>query len=895
MMRGAWSWLRAAAIGLVVSAPFLPPISRDGKAQSIVYVVDRSASVGEEAREAAEHYVRSAFIDRDRNQNVGVVAFASHADVVLPLGGSILPPIAATGPGGSRPPLDVQERDAWGSDIAAGVRLAAAAMPTSGRRRVVLLTDARPTRGDALAEVERVRREGIQVDVVPIGGKEQRGVPTLASVHPRSARVAEGEPAVVTAKLRGTPNGYGLVHWSRDGQDLAAKTMVRMDASGEGEATFTDAHPGSGVHVYRAHLVDHRQGALSREVLTAVTVEGKPRAIVVTIDGECPALLSDALAKAQIDKRIVTLSNVPDAASLSGADLVVLADVPLSTSRESTDGLTARAQEALIDYAQNGGGLIVTGGPFGFAPEYAGAPLSRMLPVEVEDKGQMEDPPVALAIMLDRSGSMGAWVGTHTKIQLAVEAALAAASTLRPSDMIAIASIDEETHWNEPLGRVTDVEARRSEIRRITAGGGGIYVFTALRDAYAALAGANAPTTGGSLGVVNTTPIRHVILFSDTADSEQQTEDCVYRIDGAGACSGRSSQQIAREARSKGITTSVVGIGREEEQDTPFLRELAAAAGGRFYLTTDGSDLRRIFVSETRVAARSNLHEGMTAVKGAADHPALAGVDVQRLPALAGFVETKRRATADTAIVTREDDRPILASWRYGLGKVAALTTDLRGDWKGGWARYRDAGQVLRQTVRYTLREQSAQPLDMRVSLRERNVEITLDAPEVRDAKPPATIEAYGVDADGALHRIDASATRVAPGQWLARGKSGGEALVLVRARDAAGALVAEAVGQGDAATELEGPGVDDRVARQLARAGGGLYDPDPLLTLRSRGPVARERLRTWPWALVAAAILACIDLWVRRIATRPHRSRVAELATERPPLAPATSSAPAG
>jgi hypothetical protein len=395
--------------------------------------------------------------------------------------------------------------------------------------------------------------------------------------------------------------------------------------------------------------------------------------------------------------------------------------------------------------------------------------------------------------------------------------------------------------------------------------------------------------------VVKTTPIRHVILFSDTADSEQQTEDCVYRMDGAGSCSGRTSQQIAREARSRGITTSVVGIGREEEQDTPFLRDLAAAAGGRFYLTTDGSDLRRIFVSETRVAARTNLHEGMAAVRGAADHPALVGVDVARLPALAGFVETKRRATADTAIVTAQDDRPILASWRYGLGKVTALTTDLRGDWKGGWARYRDAGQVLRQTVRYTLRQQSAQPLDMRVSMRDRDVEITLDAPEARDAQPPAAIDAYGVDADGTMHRMEAMATRVAPGQWLARGRSGGEPLVLVRARDATGALVAEAVGQGDAATELEGLGVDDRAARQLARAGGGLYDPEPPLTLRSRGPVAKERLRTWPWALVAAAILVCIDLWVRRIGTRPNRPRLAEGTVAPPHLAPATSSAPSG
>ena len=67
-------------------------------------------------------------------------------------------------------------------------------------------------------------------------------------------------------------------------------------------------------------------------------------------------------------------------------------------------------------------------------------------PVEIEDKGQIEDPRVAMAIMLDRSGSMGAMVGTHTKLSLAVEAALAAAATLRSDDLLALGSVDEETH-----------------------------------------------------------------------------------------------------------------------------------------------------------------------------------------------------------------------------------------------------------------------------------------------------------------------------------------------------------------------------------------------------------------------------------------------------------------
>src|SRR5207248_797927 len=119
-------------------------------------------------------------------------------------------------------------------------------------------------------------------------------------------------------------------------------------------------------------------------------------------------------------------------------------------------------------------------------------------------------------------------------------------------------------------------------------------------------------------------------------DSEEQYKNCAFEpCEG----SGRSAQSLAREARAKGITTSVVGIGMEEEKDTPFLRELASSVGGRFYLTSDGTDLRRIFISETRVAARSNQRTQKTPVKGASDHPILTGVDTTRLPPLEGFAE----------------------------------------------------------------------------------------------------------------------------------------------------------------------------------------------------------------------------------------------------------------
>src|SRR4029079_4700039 len=123
--------------------------------------------------------------------------------------------------------------------------------------------------------------------------------------------------------------------------------------------------PGAGMHVYEARLERPSwTGDLGKSGLTAVTVGRKPRALVLTVDGQCPAILCDALDRSGVDKRVVGMGEtVVDAAALSAVDLVVLADLPLAPSDPSGDdagalaGLPPRGQGALIEFAQKGGGV----------------------------------------------------------------------------------------------------------------------------------------------------------------------------------------------------------------------------------------------------------------------------------------------------------------------------------------------------------------------------------------------------------------------------------------------------------------------------------------------------------------------------------------------------------
>src|SRR5262249_5174814 len=150
----------------------------------VMLVADRSESIGPEGRLAAMHFVHEAWESRG-DARVGLIAFDGTAEVRRPLDVASLDD--SEGKYGVTP---LGPTGAPGTHIAAAVRLAAAALPDAGERRIVLLSDGRATRGDALAEVRRAERAGIVVDTVPVGFASDKL--TLARVSARELRVADG-------------------------------------------------------------------------------------------------------------------------------------------------------------------------------------------------------------------------------------------------------------------------------------------------------------------------------------------------------------------------------------------------------------------------------------------------------------------------------------------------------------------------------------------------------------------------------------------------------------------------------------------------------------------------------------------------------------------------------
>jgi Ca-activated chloride channel family protein len=140
----------------------------------------------------------------------------------------------------------------------------------------------------------------------------------------------------------------------------------------------------------------------------------------------------------------------------------------------------------------------------------------------------------------------------------------------------------------------------------------------------------------------------------------------------------------------------------------------------------------RIFTSETILVARTLVEEHTFVPNVRQDHEVLRGIEHQELPPLRGYVLAYPKPAAEVLLVSDKAD-PVLAVWRYGLGRTAAFTSDLRGRWGKAWVEWEEFGKFAGQLVRWTQRKTLRQNMWMNVALQDGKSEITVDLYDNQD------------------------------------------------------------------------------------------------------------------------------------------------------------------
>jgi uncharacterized membrane protein/Mg-chelatase subunit ChlD len=830
--------LRWGLLVLAVAALAGPELVLRHAGSDVVVVVDRSRSMPLDSDRVALELVRLLEAQRRPGDRLGVVSFGREARVEQPL--------SATGSfGGFSRPVDAEA-----SELSAALDVAAVLIPPERTGRVLVLSDGRTTGVDSRGAARRLAARGIAVDFRHVAREEVPLDLAVVSVDVPSA-VSAREPFQFSAVVFASAAVTGTVRLERNGQ-LLVKGPYEF-RPGPNVLPFRDLVEKEGLASYRLMVEAPGDGVVENDEGRAVLrVEGPPRVLLLTRQPK--GTVAQALEAAGM--RLEAREPFPVSLdALDGVAAVVLENVDANALGEP--GLNALA----VYVEQAGGGLVMTGGRDSFGQGgYRRSPLEPVLPVSLELRGEQRRTAVAMSVLMDCSCSMGVTVPDgRTKMEVAAEGVVGALTLLNENDEASVHMVDTDSHEIFPLSPVGE-GLPLGKVARGFSGGGGIYVGEALR-------------TGKKEILQSDKATRHVLLFSDAADSEEPDD---YKA-------------TISALRGQNVTVSVIGLGTPKDSDAKLLQEVAVLGGGRIYFAQDAMSLPRIFSQETITVARSAFVDVPTSLEAAPDLQLLGKLPAQGLPQVGGYNLTYLKPRANVALRTLDENAaPLLALWPRGAGRSVAFMAEVDGEFTGSelrqWSGLRAA---LESMVRWATAG-GGKPEGQAVARAERQgnlLRVTLDlAPG--EPMPTALPTLVVLPGDGSSapvelpmrwedeDRLAAEYTLPGRGTWHPVVKLGSRAL---RAPPVALPYAPE--------FEPGSPKEGLVVLRAVAAVGGGV-ERLSMAGLFADAPVSEGRVALAPWLVGFAVLVLLAEVVVRRFFSTPRLRKPAPAKVPRPAAA---------
>jgi uncharacterized membrane protein len=471
------------------------------------------------------------------------------------------------------------------------------------------------------------------------------------------------------------------------------------------------------------------------------------------------------------------------------------------------------------------------GGDQSFGPGgYYKTPVEETLPVSLDVRQKKHLPSLALALVIDKSGSM-----EGLKIQLTREAASAAAEFLSESDSLGVIAFDSEAYPIISLSNADDKQAIRQKIDSISASGG-TNIYPGLQMAHDWLKASNAQ-------------LKHIILLSD------------------GRSESGDFHGIARSIRDSGETLSTVAVG--DDADNPLMGMLASIGGGRFYQVDSPETLPRIFTREASLASRSTIIEEPFSPRLSRPSAATNGIDWSAPPQLDGYVATAERdpvkSPAILSLISDKDD-PVYAVWQYGLGRAAAFTSDAKPRWANKWMNWSGFGQFWAQLLRDVLRRESNGGLTPRIKITAGRGHVSIEATDANGAfRNSLQLQAQIISPDLSTNNVALDQT--APGQYegdfdaLARGAY----LVTISENNGTNKVTAGVVNS--YSPEFNITGADEAVLSHISEiTGGRSITNDGGFDLFANRPSKTISYAIWHTLMLTALMLLPFDIGIRRV-----------------------------
>ncbi len=644
LLRARTTLAVAALAALALLRPVFP---RPEKAGRLIVVADRSRSMTDSALDEQVRILKRLSSTRPKSAEIVVVAFGRSAMV-------------EAAPGADGFSEFVQDVDRDGSDVAAALGMSASFVEDGVPSRMLLMSDGLFT----------VPPEHVPVPVDTFLQSRPFAHDLFVASVDSPDSVAPGAGISVTAWVSATEtttNTYALMR----GTNVIARG-TKVFRPGLTPLAFRDFAGRAGLRRYALDVVpaaeDPCHGNNRAEFL--VKVEGG-RPLLYLHDGpESP--IPEAIRRGGVPVEAREAASFTGGLSaLEDFGGVLLDNVP-------TRSFSPSFLRDLAAYATDlGHGLALTGGERSFGPGgWYKTPVEDILPVSLELRQEHRKFSIAIAIVLDRSGSMTAGAGGgRTKMDMANLGAAAAIDMLSSMDEAAVIAVDSQPHLILQMQFADNAKAQRDKVLGIKSMGGGIFVEEGLKAAFRELDKSLSQT-------------RHVILFADACDSEEPGD---YR-------------SYLEKAKKAGITVSVIGLGSGSDCDAKLLRDIAEVGGGTCQFESNANEIPRLFMQDTYLTAKTAMCTNVTPVKAMTSLRQVTDALGGALAPIGGYNLTYIRDDADTAIVTEDEEHaPVLAFRRAGIGRTLAFTGELSGPHAAPLMTSKDGAELATAIARWTL------------------------------------------------------------------------------------------------------------------------------------------------------------------------------------------------
>ena len=660
--------LRALAIVAIALAISEPLLETSASGTSVVFVVDRSSSLPPASADSITAWVNDALGDAPAGSEAAVVTYASNPVVSAPVDASS---VVASSWQESSP----SQTDATNLESALAV---ANALPTSGGKRIVVLSDGAENDGSAMAQASQGQTPIDTVFAPGIASSDLR----LDTISGPTA-FWQGDSATVTATIV-SPAGTSVeLSASVDG-GAPQQTTIALDEGASNHAIDLGVlEPGFHSIAIAISPADPSIDPVPENdsLPAGIVVRSAPAVLYVAAEDSDAGTLPNALSRQGAQVTTISPDRVPSRLSdLAPYDAIILNNVPASAL--SID------QVAAIDQAARtlGKGVVVTGGASSYGPgAYAGTELEQMMPVTVKVTDGSQRPRVALLLVIDHSGSMTYNSDSGvSKLDMAKEAAKLALTALADGDEIGVLAFNDRQQWVVPMTEI-DGQATRDSINaaidELTADSG-TEVYPALQVGIDAIRAVDVD-------------VRHVILLSDGKSRSGTRASYETLIDSA--------------ARDR-VSVSTIALG--SDADTDLLQFIADKGFGRYHFTSKPEDIPTVTLAEAQSAGSQAVVRGDFQPIQQESSPIMTGFDPTLMPALEGYDYAETKPDAQQVLMSPRGD-PILATWQYGLGRVVAWTADDGTDFATAMRGWESYDSFFAAVLRWSLPDPDYRPVSI--------------------------------------------------------------------------------------------------------------------------------------------------------------------------------------